>query len=74
LLRDGGDETVGKDQEVKMGLDYLALPIETKMVISLVLTMVIFTIVLAGIKDFWIAFIFAFVALIAFVVIFQMRG
>jgi hypothetical protein len=57
-----------------MGLDYLALPIETKMVISLVLTMVIFTIVLAGIKDFWIAFIFAFIALIAFVVIFQMRG
>jgi hypothetical protein len=57
-----------------MGLDYLALPIETKMVISLVLTMVIFTIVLAGIKDFWIAFIFAFISLIAFVVIFQMRG
>ena len=57
-----------------MGLDYLALPIETKMVISLVLTMVIFTIVLAGMGDFWIAFIFAFIALIAFVIIFQMRG
>jgi len=59
---------------VKMGLDYLALPIETKMVLTIVLTGVIFTIVLAGIKDFWIAFIFAFIAMIAFVIIFQMRG